>query len=75
MDILFSDEFQGLLFITCFFPFITPRTPIINYNELCRAQERANRHQLARVDLSRGGEDNYTVLMNEALTTVKEKNV
>ncbi|CAG9333070.1 unnamed protein product [Blepharisma stoltei] len=83
LDILLSDEFQSVMFITAFFPFIGTSTPIINFTELCQAQERARFSPITKADIPSmiapnlspsDIPDNYSLIMKTALASVKGHN-
>ena len=74
VNVVLSDEFQSLLFITGCFPFISKSTPIISFAELNQAQQEANRTRISKGNLhfslvgkrARVPED-YTAVMKAAL--------
>lgn len=80
VEILLSDEFRSILFITTYFPFIAPRTPVINFAELSRAQEKARTTQLNKREMAslisaggrHEGQDNYALIMKDALANAKK---
>lgn len=81
IEILQSDEFQSVLYITTFFPFIGPHTPIIDFTELCKSQEKARADPLSKEDVpyiiapnTRENEDIYSLIMKNALKAVKRHN-
>ncbi|CAG9314368.1 unnamed protein product [Blepharisma stoltei] len=80
INILLSDEYRSIMFITTFFPFIAPRTPVINFSELSRAQEKARANPLTKREMAtiisatarHEGQDNYALIMKDALANAKK---
>ena len=71
-----SSEFQKILFVSVFFPFISKNTPIVDVKELTRAQEnfKENKFNKARLLQSMGlnhkileHKDFYTLIMTDSL--------
>jgi hypothetical protein len=76
LEMINSEEYRNILFVTSFFPFISNTTPVIDFEELIFEQERTkdlplnlsdflNTHSLSE------DQDLYSLLMQEALSNVK----
>ena len=59
--LVLSEEFQHMLFVSCFFPFISPKTPLLSLNDLTRAQGFPQSVHLGRA------KDAYSAILRDAL--------
>ena len=74
MDMINSEEYRSILFITSFFPFISNTTPVIEFDELIDAQEKAKNTPFDLNEIRSIGDpenDVYSIIMQEALNNVR----
>lgn len=77
IDMINSDEFRSIIFVTSFFPFITASTPVIDFEELVNLQNRMKGEPVDLSDLGMIGSssdtetDLYSLIMQEALNSIK----
>jgi hypothetical protein len=76
LEMITSEEYRNILFVTCFFPFISNSTPVIDFDELILEQDRLrhiplNLSELGLGSLPSSSQDFYSLIMQEALLNVK----
>ena len=77
LDMINSNEYRSILFITSFFPFIASNTPVIDFEELISAQERTkdvpiSLNEIGVLATTQNSEtDIYSVIMQDALNNVR----
>lgn len=76
LEMINSEEYRNILFVTSFFPFITNTTPVIDFEELMFEQEQSrdqplNLSELGVFNANLEDQDLYSLLMQEALSNVK----
>ena len=77
MDLINSQEYRSILFITSCFPFIASNTPVIEFGELMAAQERTRdvpidfREMESVAGALNAESDAYSLIMQEALNSVR----
>lgn len=74
IDMINSEEYRSILFITSCFPFIASNTPVIEFEELIAAQERNREVPINLLEFAGAvniENDMYSVIMQEALNSVR----
>jgi len=81
LHILLSEEFRGILYVTTFFPFIAPNTPVLSMQSINYAQRNSQEYEAPNFVLQNlqgvkphfhENYDNYSLLMKEALSKLKD---
>ena len=77
LQMINSEEYRSILFVTIFFPFISNSTPVINFEELIAEQDKTREVPFdaaevgAFLNSTSNDSDLYSLIMQEALNNVR----